>query len=96
MLCLSTLMILLAAIAAPILSAFQLAPDCTDFLSALTLSEGCELMEGGTYLDLNARARLLKDVRLKIGDGDPGGDVGKVVIGREADLEDLKGGRLYQ
>lgn len=97
MLCIATFVMLSAAVASPVIESFQLAPDSTDFLSALTLKGGRDMMEGGTYLDLDERTRLLKDIVLKIGDGRPEDDeVGKIVIGRETEVCDLRKGRLYE
>lgn len=97
LLCLSTLVMLLAAIASPLIEVFQLAPDSTDFLSALTLKGGKDMMEGGTYLNADKRTRLLKDMILKIRDGRPEDDeVGKIVISQEGEVGNLRRGRLYE
>jgi hypothetical protein len=66
LLCLSALMMLFAATASAVLSFLRIAPDSTDFLSALSLNSGTTLLGDGTFLDANKRIRLLKDVKLKL------------------------------
>ncbi|KAK8118438.1 uncharacterized protein PG998_003064 [Apiospora kogelbergensis] len=94
-LCISSIMLLLAALASTILSFFRLAPDCTDFLSALTLNDGRMMLEGGSSLDEYDRVRLLKDVRLKIGDSRSWEQIGHTSIAQDRHVGDLKKKRLY-
>ncbi|KAK7957176.1 uncharacterized protein PG986_006398 [Apiospora aurea] len=94
-LCISSIMLLLAALASAILSFFRLAPDCTDFLSALTLNDGRLMLEGGSSLDEYERVRLLKDVRLKVGDVRSWEQVGQTIIARDGHVGDLKKKRMY-
>jgi hypothetical protein len=91
----STLVMLCAAIITTILSFFRRASDVTDALSALSLNSGIPLMRDGSYLDATQRTRVLKDVRLKLGDACPDEPVGRIVIGQDTGVGDLKKGRLY-
>ncbi|KAF2687452.1 hypothetical protein K458DRAFT_386270 [Lentithecium fluviatile CBS 122367] len=68
LLCVSTLLMLFAAVASAVLSFLRLAPECMDFLSAMTLSDGKTVLGTGSYLDADEGIRLLKDVRTKVGD----------------------------
>lgn len=94
-LCMSSIILLLAALASAVLSFFRLAPDCTDFLSALTLNDGRIMLEGGSSLDEYDRVRLLKDVRLKIGDSRSWEQIGHTSIAQDRHVGDLKKKRLY-
>ncbi|KAK7928266.1 hypothetical protein PG985_005264 [Apiospora marii] len=94
-LCISSIMLLLEALASTILSFFRLAPDCTDFLSALTLNDGRLILEGGSSLDEYERVRLLRDVRLKVGDARSWEQVGQTIIAQDGHVGDLKKKRLY-
>lgn len=91
----SSIMLLLAALASAVLSFFRLAPDCTDFLSALTLHDGRLMLEGGSSLDEYERVRLLKDVRLKVEDARSWEQVGQTIIAQDGHVGDLKRKRLY-
>ncbi|KAK8079649.1 hypothetical protein PG997_007467 [Apiospora hydei] len=94
-LCISSIMLLLAALASAVLSFFRLAPDCTDFLSALTLNDGRLMLEGGSSLNEYERVRLLKDVRLKVGDARSWEQVGQTIIAQDGHVGDLKKKRIY-
>ncbi|KAK8011521.1 hypothetical protein PG990_010486 [Apiospora arundinis] len=94
-LCLACVVALLAALVSAALGFFRLAPDCTDFLSALTLTDGRMVLEGGSSLDEYERARLLKDVRLKVGDSRSWEQVGHTSIAQDGHVGDLKKSRLY-
>ncbi|KAL2062279.1 hypothetical protein VTL71DRAFT_6545 [Oculimacula yallundae] len=94
-LCISTLVMLAAAAAAPVLRSLCMANDTTDFLSAMILHNGGEIASGRTYLNANERARLIRNVRLKVGDGQPDDAVGKVIIGQEAHVSSFRSGRSY-
>ncbi|KAK8051007.1 hypothetical protein PG993_002392 [Apiospora rasikravindrae] len=94
-LCMPSIMLLLAALASTVLSFFRLAPDCTDFLSALTLNDGRLLLEGGSSLDEYERVRLLKDVRLKVGDVRSWEQVGQTIIAQDGHVGPLKKKRMY-
>ncbi|KAK6828444.1 hypothetical protein PG987_011785 [Apiospora arundinis] len=93
--CLACVVALLAALASAALGFFRLAPDCTDFLSALTLTNGRMVLEGGSSLDEYERVRLLKDVRLKVGDSRSWEQVGHTSIAQDGHVGDLKKSRLY-
>ncbi|KAK8128623.1 hypothetical protein PG984_009731 [Apiospora sp. TS-2023a] len=94
-LCISSIMLLLAALASAILSFFRLAPDCTDFLSALTLHDGRLMLEGGSSMDEYERVRLLKDVRLKVGDVRSWEQVGQTLIAQDGHVGDLRKKPIY-
>jgi len=50
----------------------------------------------GTYLDATDRSRLLKDVRIRFGDVEEGGEIGRLAIGRaDGDVAPLGKGRKY-
>ena len=50
----------------------------------------------GTYLDAADRSRLLKDVRIRFGDVEEGGEIGRLAIGRaDGDVAPLGKGRKY-
>ena len=50
----------------------------------------------GTYLDAADRSRLLKDVRIRFGDVEEGGEIGRLAIGRaDGDVAPLRKGRKY-
>ncbi|KAF2016902.1 hypothetical protein BU24DRAFT_448696 [Aaosphaeria arxii CBS 175.79] len=91
----STTLMLFAAVASTVLRIFRTGPDVLDFISALSLHNGTALLDDGSYLDSDERIRLLKDVRLKIGDADVREPVGRIVVGREEAVGDLRKGRLY-
>ncbi|KAK7997575.1 hypothetical protein PG989_005615 [Apiospora arundinis] len=93
--CLACVVALLAALASAALGFFRMAPDCTDFLSALTLTDGRMVLEGGSSLDEYERVRLLKDVRLKVGDSRSWEQVGHTSITQDGHVGDLKKSRLY-
>ena len=95
LLCVSALMMLFTSIASAILIFVRLAPDSTNFLSALTLNDGKNILEGGSYLDEDERVRLLKDSRFMIGDIKADEKIGQVMIGQDGELGALKKERLY-
>ena len=50
----------------------------------------------GTYLDAADRSRLLKDVRIRFGDVEEGGEIGRLAIGRlDGDVAPLRKGKKY-
>ena len=107
LLCISTIFMLLAARASTVLGFLRLAPDATDFISALSLNNGMTLLPSASskfffefffilLLEAEERIRLLKDVRLKIGDVNAGEQIGRIVIGEDGTLGSLSKRRLYE
>lgn len=96
LLCVSTLLMVFASIVSLALTLLRVAPDATDFLSALTLNAaGSSLPDCSSYLDGDERVRVLKDTRLAIGDMQPNQSIGRIGIGQEGNLHALRKGRLY-
>jgi hypothetical protein len=95
-LCLATLVLFCAAILSAVITLIRISPDATDFLSALTRSDGSTRLESGSSLDEDDRVRLLKNIRLRIGDASSEESAGMVVIGRAENADVLKRGRLYR
>lgn len=93
--CISALVMLLAAIVSASISFVRLAPDFTDFLSALVLNDGSLTLVGFSHLGEYERVERLKGIKLKVGDREAGKRVGKVVIAEEAEVGNLEKGRLY-
>lgn len=62
-------------------------PDILGTLSLATLDNRCgDVAVGGTSLDGMDRARLLKHVRVRLGDIDPAGPHGRIALSAEDDL----------
>lgn len=93
--CISILVMMLIAIASAVLSYSRLTPDYTDLFSALTLTDGRMMLDSGSSLDEYQRIRLFKDFKLKIGDVMAEEQIGKVIIGQDGEVGDLKKERLY-
>jgi len=70
----------LAAIASTVLGFLRLAPNAPDFISALSLNNGKTMLEHRSSPEADERLRLLRSVRLKIGDTDAGSHIGRSVI----------------
>jgi hypothetical protein len=95
-LCLAILVLFCAAILSAVITLVRISPDATDFLSALTRSDGQTRLDSGSFLNADDRVKLLKNVRLRIGDASPEENAGMVVIGRSENADALKRGRLYR
>lgn len=72
-------------------------PDIFDPLMGLTYNNHClGLAIPGSTLDANDRAKLLRVVRVRLGDVAGGEAIGKVGVGRAAEVVPLVQGRLYE
>lgn len=76
------------------------APDMIGFVSSFTYNNPyMNIPPGGESLGAMERARLLKDMKVKIGDATSEGDVGHVVFGtlhRSSTVGDLDAAKLYR
>ncbi|KAI4703498.1 hypothetical protein J4E89_010074 [Alternaria sp. Ai002NY15] len=73
-------------------------PDVLMNFSSLTARDNpyVALPATGTYLDAADRSRLLKDVRIRFGDVEEGGEIGRLAIGRaDGDVAPLRKERKY-
>ncbi|XXG97391.1 hypothetical protein Hte_003692 [Hypoxylon texense] len=85
--------VLLAAVASAILRHFTLIPDVLGTLSIATLDNRCEnLAKGGSMLDGLERARLLKQVGIRLGDVEPSLPAGRLALA--APLQDMPVGQV--
>lgn len=72
-------------------------PDVFDPLMGLTYNNGSlGLPNPGSTLDANARAKLLRGMRVRLGDVAGGESVGMVGVGRVSEVEPLIKGRFYE
>lgn len=72
-------------------------PDIFDPLIGLTYNNGSlGLPNPGSTLDTNTRARLLRDMTVRLGDVVGGESVGMVGVGRAPEVAPLVQGRLYE
>lgn len=95
-LCLSSLAMILGSIVSAVLVFVRLAPDSLDFLAALSLHGEDHVLPGSnSYMSLEEKVRLYRDVRFSIGDIRADEDVGQVAIAGDGGLAPLKRGRLY-
>lgn len=75
-------LLLAVAVAGVVLSLGCYAPDITGFVSSMTYYNlYTELPDGGGALSATERSRLLKDVKIRIGDAQGQDDIGRVVFG---------------
>jgi hypothetical protein len=84
------------AILSALLHYISIGPDNIDFVSALTQRHGLEIPNTRSFLDGDEKTRLLKDIKLKIGDVAAKDSVGFITIDTERTLGSLKAGRHYQ
>ena len=86
-------------ITAAIVAGLSHAPDVLGSALGQTLDSRWHNLTGGASLcDSLDRARWLKDVRFRLGDVDPLGEVGHVAVGIEQDtrvIADIRAGRAY-
>jgi hypothetical protein len=94
-LCIATFVLFCAGSFSAVVTCVRISPDATDFVSALTRSDGSNKFDSGSYLDADKRVRLFKDMRLRIGDASANEDAGVIVISRAENADALKVGRLY-
>ncbi|KAE9968985.1 hypothetical protein EG328_007139 [Venturia inaequalis] len=92
----ATSVLFCAAVFSTFITTLRIAPDSSDFISALTRSDGSARLETGSSLDEDARVRLLKDMRLRVGETSSDDYVGLVVIGRAENTSALKRESLYR
>jgi hypothetical protein len=87
----------LAAILGVVARFYVLAPEVLGFVSSVTRDNPyVRIPVGGTTLDGLERARLLKNVRVKIGNvGDVGGEAGYIAVGSEERVGGLMKGGVY-
>lgn len=72
-------------------------PDVFDPLMGLTYNnDSLGLPSPGSTLDTDTRAKLLRDMRVRLGDVAGGESVGMVGVGRTSEVRPLTKGRLYE
>jgi hypothetical protein len=87
---------LIIGTAALILKRRTLGPEMFGFVTSMTYENPwVKLPEGGTMLDAMERARLLKDVRVHVGDVRGDEEVGHVAFAAGVPIRKLERGRLY-
>ncbi|OCL13730.1 hypothetical protein AOQ84DRAFT_385199 [Glonium stellatum] len=89
--------VFLTGLAGLLLKRKTLAPELFSFVASMTYENPhMNIPEGGGVLDAIERARLLKDLKVRVGDV-RGGDeeVGHVAMGTGANIRKLERGRLY-
>lgn len=104
MLCIASAVLILASLIPPIVRLFLIEGlEVMMNISSLATRDNphWRLPPNGTYLDASDRSRLLKDCKVRFGDVDSGGDVGRLVIGELEDgkaggIERVKKGRKYE
>jgi hypothetical protein len=80
-----------------VLNLVRQAPLSTDFLTALTKGHFDQTrIQLASYLDSETMSARLTTTRIKIGDGRPMEETGKIVIGQSEFTETLRDGRVYR
>lgn len=88
--------LLLTGTAALVLKRKTLGPEMFGFVSSMTYENPwLRIPNGGTMLDGMERARLLKDVEVRIGDVRGDEEVGHIAVAAGVPLRNLERGRLY-
>jgi hypothetical protein len=88
--------LLAAGIAGIYLSTRTLAPDIFDAVTGLTIDNPyMKVADGGSVLGSTERVRLLRDVRVMVGDVSGDGHVGKIALGLAGNVDRLSRRRLY-
>ena len=100
LLLLASIVLFACAVAALFTGMLRRAPDILDSFSSLTRDNDfmtTQLQQGGSYLDGSERARLIRNVRVKLGDVAQEEDVGHIAIGTvgEKPIARLQSSRLY-
>jgi hypothetical protein len=87
----------LAAVVGVVARFFLVAPEVLGFVSSVTRDNPyVRVPGGGSTLDGLERARLLRDVRVRIGDvGEAGGEAGYIAVGSEERVGGLMKGGVY-
>lgn len=94
--CVSVLVLFCASSLSAVVTLLRIAPDTADFVSALKRSDGSARLESGSSLDPYNRVRLLKNMRLRIGEASSEEGAGLVVIGQAEDVNVLQLVRTYR
>ena len=90
-LCLSSSAMILGSIVSAVLVFVRLAPESLDLLAALSLHGEDHVLPGSnSYMSLEEKVRLYRDVRFSIGDIRADEDVGQVTIAGDGGLAPLK------
>lgn len=92
----ATLVLLCSTICSAWLRMITVGPDTLDLVSALTRVNDITVPATGSHLDGDKRSRLMRDLRVRLGDRRPGEEVGSVVIGQAFQVGELREGRLYE
>ena len=88
--------IFITGLAGLLLKRQTLAPELFGFVASMTYENPyVRLPEGGNVLDAMERARLLKDMKVRIADVRVDDDVGHVAFTAEGKCRKLERGRLY-
>ncbi|KAL1656652.1 hypothetical protein SLS61_000448 [Didymella pomorum] len=88
--------ILITGFAAVVLKRKTLGPEMFGFVTSMTYENPwLHLPKGGTMLDGMERARLLKDIEVRIGDVRGEDEVGHIALAAGVPLRELERGRLY-
>lgn len=84
-----------ACVASAILRVPIMAPDTPDIISALTMDNQTSASVDGSCLSGDKGVRLLGDLRIKIGDAVPEGEVGQIVVGDVERISRLSQDKYY-
>ncbi|KAF3044718.1 hypothetical protein E8E12_009713 [Didymella heteroderae] len=101
-LCITSLVLILATLVSPLVRFFLVkGPGVMMNISSLATRHNpyIPLSEGGTYLNVSTRARLLKGLEVRLVDIEKGSDIGHLVLGAlkgKEDIEKIKRRRLYK
>ena len=87
-LCVASAVLIIASLIPPIIRHFLIkGPDIIMNISSLAMRDNVyiRLPSSGTYLEASDRARLLRDCKVRFGDVDDQGDIGRLAIGEVHD-----------
>lgn len=94
----SSLVLCICGIVSTIVGVFNISPDIFGFVSTLTRDNPLVPQAyGGSGLDGDSRTRLMKGVKVRLGDVEPDRDVGHIALADMAlvNVKRLRKGRLY-
>jgi hypothetical protein len=96
LLLISTLILLATGVCSIVLKQFTLAPDLFSYAISMTYENPyVKIPRGGTSLDAIERGRLLKDLKVKIGDVEGDNEVGQIAFTSGVETRKLEKGRIY-
>ncbi|KAB5577512.1 hypothetical protein GE09DRAFT_521264 [Coniochaeta sp. 2T2.1] len=94
---LSASVLVITGVAGVALGSYVRAPDVFDPLMGLTYNNPhLDIPGHHSTLSGTERARLLKDLTVRLGDVHPYSEMGKISLGQTAEVKRLVGGRLYE